>query len=60
MKKLLLIIPILFAIGGYVYYHFTLDEDVNNLYLKISGNIEATEVDVGFKIAGRITDLEIQ
>jgi len=60
MKKLLLIIPVLFAIGGYVYYHFTLDEDVNNLYLKISGNIEATEVDVGFKIAGRITDLEIQ
>jgi HlyD family secretion protein len=60
MKKLLLIIPILLAIGGYVYYHFTLDEDVNNLYLKVSGNIEATEVDVGFKIAGRIMDLGIQ
>src|SRR4030042_1762908 len=60
MKKLLLIIPILFAIGGYVYYHFTLDEDVNNLYLKISGNIEATEVDVGFKIAGRIMEFGVQ
>ena len=60
MKKLLIIIPILLAIGGYVYYHFTLDEDVNNLYLKVSGNIEATEVDVGFKIAGRIMDLGVQ
>jgi len=60
MKKLLIIIHILLAIGGYVYYHFTVDEDVNNLYLKVSGNIEATEVDVGFKIAGRIMDLGIQ
>ena len=60
MKRLLIIIPVLLAIAGYVYYHFSLDEDANNLYLKVSGNIEATEVDVGFKIAGRITDLGIQ
>jgi len=42
------------AIGGFLYYLFTRDEEEEGTFIKVSGNMEATEVDVGFKISGRI------
>jgi HlyD family secretion protein len=54
MKRILLIIIISAVIGGLLYYFFTREKTEGNSYIKVSGNIETTEVDVGFKISGRI------
>ena len=54
MKRILLIVIIAVVIAGLLYYFFTRDKKEGNDFIKISGNIETTEVDVGFKISGRI------
>jgi HlyD family secretion protein len=54
MKRILLIGIITVVIAGVLYYFFTQDKEEGNDFIKVSGNIEATEVDVGFKISGRI------
>ena len=54
MKRILLIGIIAVVIAGVLYYFFTRDKEEGNDFIKVSGNIEATEVDVGFKISGRI------
>jgi HlyD family secretion protein len=54
MKRILLIVVIVVVIGGLLYTFFTRDKKEGNDFIKVSGNIEATEVDVGFKISGRI------
>ncbi len=54
MKRILLIVIIAVIIAGLLYYFFTRDKKEGNDFIKISGNIETTEVDVGFKIPGRI------
>ena len=54
MKRILLIVIIAVAIGGLLYYLFTREKAEEGTFIKVSGNIEATEVDVGFKISGRI------
>jgi HlyD family secretion protein len=41
-------------IAGLAYAFFMRDKKEGNDFIKVSGNIEATEVDVGFKISGRI------
>jgi HlyD family secretion protein len=56
MKRILLIVIIVVIIAGLLYYFFTRNKEEGNDFIKISGNIEATEVDVGFKIAGRIVN----
>lgn len=56
MKRILIVV-ILFLIGGLLYYYLYFlprEKKENRNVIKISGNIEATEVDVGFKISGRI------
>jgi len=54
MKRVLLVVIIAIAIGGLLYYLFAREREVEGNFIKVSGNIEATEVDVGFKISGRI------
>jgi HlyD family secretion protein len=54
MKRILLIVLIAVVIAGLLYTFFTRDKKEGNDFIKVSGNIEATEVDVGFKISGRI------
>jgi HlyD family secretion protein len=56
MKRILLIVIIIVIIAGLLYYFFTRNKEEGNDFIKVSGNIEATEVDVGFKIAGRIVN----
>jgi HlyD family secretion protein len=54
MRRLLLFLVIAAAVSGLLYYFFFQKQAEENPFIKVSGNIETTEVDVGFKIAGRI------
>ena len=54
MKRILLIAIIAAAIAGLLYYFLTRGKEEEGSFIKVSGNIEATEVDVGFKVSGRI------
>jgi len=54
MKRALLIVIIAVGIAGLLYYLFTREQEEEATFIKVSGNIETTEVDVGFKISGRI------
>ena len=54
MRRILLIVIIAAAVAGLVYYLLTRDKEDKGNFIKVSGNIEATEVDVGFKVPGRI------
>ncbi len=60
MKRILLIVIIAVIVAGLLYYFLTRDKEEGNTTIKVSGNIEATEVDVGFKVAGRIVNLYVQ
>ena len=54
MKRIILIAVLVVIVAGLLFYFFTRDKKEGNDFIKISGNIETTEVDVGFKIPGRI------
>jgi HlyD family secretion protein len=54
MKRISLIVLIAVIIAGLAYAFLMRDKKEGNDFIKVSGNIEATEVDVGFKIPGRI------
>src|SRR4030043_196764 len=60
MKRILFIVIMAGLITGLLYYLFTRDKKEGNDFSKGSGNIETTEVDVGFKISGRIVSLLLQ
>ena len=60
MKRILLIFIIAVIIAGILIYFFNQDQKEGNDFIKVSGNIETTEVDVGFKIPGRIVSLSVQ
>jgi HlyD family secretion protein len=60
MKRILLIVIIAVIIAGLLYYFFTQDKKEGNEFIKVSGNIETTEVNVGFKVPGRIVSLSVQ
>jgi len=60
MKRLVIAILIAGVIAGVSYYLLTKENGEEDPVIKVSGNIEATEVDVGFKVAGRITSLSVQ
>ncbi len=60
MKRISLIVIIAVVIAGLLYYFFTQDQKAGNDFIKVSGNIETTEVNVGFKIPGRIVNLSVQ
>jgi HlyD family secretion protein len=55
MKRLVVLVFIAAAIGGTLYYYFFIwEKKEGETIIRVSGNIEATEADVGFKIPGRI------
>jgi len=54
MKKIFVGIAVVAGLAGFLYYFFTRNPEEGTPFLKVSGNIEATEVDVGFKLSGRI------
>ena len=54
MKRIILIAVLVVIVAGLLFYFFTRDKKEGNDFIKVSGNIETTEVDVGFKIPGRI------
>ncbi len=54
MKRGYLIVIIAVGIAGLLYYFFTRGQEEEATFIKVSGNIEATEVDVGFKVSGRL------
>src|SRR4030067_3415305 len=60
MKRWLIGIFIIAGVAGLLFYLFLRDQHVEQPYIKISGNIETTEVDVGFKIPGRIVHLSVK
>ncbi len=54
MKRILLIGIFAVILAGLIYTFLTRNKKEGNDFIKVSGNIETTEVDVGFKIPGRI------
>jgi HlyD family secretion protein len=60
MKRILVIVMMAVIIAGLLYYFFTQDKKEGNDFIKVSGNIETTEVNVGFKVPGRIVSLTVQ
>jgi HlyD family secretion protein len=59
MRRYILIFLIAAGAAGLLFYLLTREKDEGNPYIKVSGNIEATEVDVGFKISGRIVSRSV-
>src|SRR4030042_5021658 len=59
MKRYLVGILMIAAVAGLIYYFFTRDNEEGNPFLKVSGNIEATEVGGGFKVSGRIVSRSV-
>jgi HlyD family secretion protein len=60
MKRKIFFILIPLAVGAALFYLFTRNESGEDHSIKVSGNIETTEVDVGFKIAGRVMAVTVQ
>jgi membrane fusion protein YbhG len=54
MKRMILIAIFVVIIVGFLYTLIIQNKKEGNNFIKVSGNIETTEVDVGFKISGRI------
>jgi predicted O-methyltransferase YrrM len=53
-RRIFFLIIIGVVVAGVLFYLFIRDKEDKDLFIKVSGNIEATEADVGFKVAGRI------
>ncbi len=51
---------ILILAGGLVFFFFVKEKVDRDPSIKVSGNIETTEVDVGFKLSGRIVQVYVQ
>ncbi|MDA8079882.1 MAG: efflux RND transporter periplasmic adaptor subunit [Nitrospiraceae bacterium] len=60
MKKRLLIVGILILIAASVFLFRKLGNRHDDGQLVLSGNVEVTEVDAGFKYAGRIIELPVE
>jgi HlyD family secretion protein len=60
MKRILIVILILGGVIGLLLYLLDRDRGRREDFIKVSGNIEATEVNIGFKIAGRIVSRPVE
>ncbi|OGP55022.1 MAG: hypothetical protein A2162_00120 [Deltaproteobacteria bacterium RBG_13_52_11b] len=60
MKRKAFFIFVAVAVGGVLLYLFTEKPREADPFIRLSGNIETTEVDVGFKIAGRVVEITVQ
>ena len=59
-KRIVVLFMIAVIIAGILFYLFTREKGEGDQFIKISGNIEATEADVGFKISGRIINRYVE
>jgi len=59
MKRWLIGVFIVVGVIGLIFYLFISNKNVEPPYIKISGNIETTEINIGFKISGRIVHLSV-
>lgn len=60
MKKwVFLVLALIIGIGSFLYFTNPKKEKENS-FIRVSGNIETTEVNVGFKISGRIISLPVK
>ncbi len=55
-KRVIPVVLLAVVVIGLITYLLTRNQQENDHFIKVSGNIEATEVDVGFKISGRIVN----
>lgn len=60
MLRKFLILLFIFGIAGLLFYLFIKDRGKVDQTIRVSGNIEAQEVNIGFKISGRIASLPVQ
>src|SRR5215469_704309 len=58
-KRLIIILLILIAGGAAMYYNFRGSSRQAGDHIVISGNIELTEVSIGFKTAGRLVERNV-
>ncbi len=56
MKKAIRIILLLAVIGGGAYWWWTTQAGKNTNHILVSGNLELQQVDVSFKIAGKLVE----
>ena len=57
MKKIFLFLGTFFLVGVVIFLMHHFSRRIDQGVLAVSGNVEATEVDIGFKSAGRIVEL---
>ncbi|KPK33352.1 MAG: hypothetical protein AMS24_01455 [Chlamydiae bacterium SM23_39] len=57
LKKYIFIIPILLLISIFSIYFFTKKENENEEYLTIYGNVDIRQVDLGFRVFGKVETL---
>lgn len=60
MIKKFFILLLIVGVGGLLYNFYIRDKKKEEHVLRVSGNIEAQEVNIGFKISGKITSLTVQ
>lgn len=60
MKKKILVLIILIGILGGIYYYFSLHKKVNRDELDLYGNVEIRQVDLGFRVEGKIKKMLVE
>lgn len=58
-KKRLIPVVLLVAAGAFLIWRFVLDNNGPKNFLALSGNIELTEIDMSFKLPGRLVELKV-
>jgi HlyD family secretion protein len=59
-RRVVLILVLLAAAGGGAWYWFNGGAKRNTSFIPVSGNLELTQVDLSFKTAGRMTELNVR
>jgi HlyD family secretion protein len=60
MKRWLIGVSLGIGVAALIIYLYLRNQNVEPPHIKISGNIETTEVDLGFKISGRIVQISVR
>ncbi|MBM4323315.1 MAG: HlyD family efflux transporter periplasmic adaptor subunit [Deltaproteobacteria bacterium] len=60
MKRWLIGVFLGIGVAALIFYFYLRNQNVEPPHIKISGNIETTEVDLGFKISGRIVQISVR
>ena len=59
-RRVVLILVLLSAAGGGAWYWYNGSGNRNTSFIAVSGNLELTQVDLSFKTAGRMTELNVR